>query len=114
MSCSSPRRPRPWRGYCKGWLAGAAMRSVLPVLEGMTQAGIDAGLSEADARRVAGQIVLGTAALALQTDLSFDKLKALTPVETVNEPAVAQLFREAARTAKEKMERAQEKLWGPT
>ncbi|RME43351.1 MAG: prephenate dehydrogenase/arogenate dehydrogenase family protein [Chloroflexi bacterium] len=96
--------------WCVG-LAGAAMRSVLPVLEGMTQAGVDAGLPEPDARRVAGQIVLGTAVLVLQTSLSFDKLKALTPVETVDEPAVAQLFREAAHTVKEKMDRAQAKLW---
>lgn len=95
--------------WCVG-LAGAAMRSVLPALEGMTQAGIEAGLSEADARRVAGQIVLGTAALALQTDLSFDKLKALTPMETVDEPAIAELFHAAARSAKERMDRAQAKL----
>ncbi|MFQ5341698.1 MAG: hypothetical protein ACE5F6_09160 [Anaerolineae bacterium] len=60
--------------------------------------------------RVAGQIVLGTAALALQTGLSFDKLKALTPVKTIDETAVSRLFRDAARTAKEKMDRAQEKL----
>lgn len=60
--------------------------------------------------RAAGQIVLGTAALALQTGLSFDKLKALTPVKTIDETAVSRLFRDAARTAKEKMDRAQEKL----
>ena len=66
---------------------------MLSVLEGMSQAGIDSGLSAADARRVAGQLLLGMAALALQTGLSSDKLKALTPVGTVDEPAVAQLFR---------------------
>ena len=96
--------------WCVG-LSGAAMRSVLPVLEGMTQAGLEAGLSESDARRVAAHVMLGTATLALKTDLKFDELKALTPMETVNEALVSQLFREAAHTAKEKMDTAQRKLW---
>lgn len=99
--------------WCVG-LAGAAMRSVLPVLEGMTQAGMDAGLSEADARRVAAQIMLGTAALALQTDLTFEELKAITPLETVDETSVSQSFRDAARVTKEKMDRLQCKLWEAT
>lgn len=52
--------------WCVG-LSGAAMRSLVPVLEGMTQAGVEAGLSERDARRVAAQVMLGTAVIALET-----------------------------------------------
>ena len=44
--------------WCVG-LSGAAMRSLLPTLEGMTHAGVEAGLSETDARRVAAQVMLG-------------------------------------------------------
>ena len=95
--------------WCVG-LSGAAMRSLLPVLEGMTQAGIEAGLSPADARRVAAQVMRGTAALALETELSFADLKALTPMQTVDETAVAQLFYDAASNAKEKMDTMQRKL----
>jgi pyrroline-5-carboxylate reductase len=91
-------------------LAGAAMRSVLPVLEGMTLAGIEAGLSPVEARRVAAQIFTGTAALLCRTELSFDQLKALTPMQTIDEQAVADIFVKAARQAKEKMDQAQTKL----
>lgn len=97
--------------WCVG-LSGAAMRSLLPVLEGMVQAGVEAGLSPGDARRVAAQVMRGTAALALETDASFADLKALTPMETVDEATVAQLFCEAARRAKETMEKLQSKLEG--
>jgi pyrroline-5-carboxylate reductase len=97
--------------WCVG-LAGAAMRSVLPVLEGMTQAGVEAGLSPEAARRVAAQAMLGTAALALQTDLSFDQIKSLTPMQTVDEAAVAELFRAAARQARDKIDQLQHKLEG--
>jgi len=96
--------------WCVG-LAGAAMRSVLPVLEGVAQAGVEAGLSAAEARRVAAQIMLGTAALALQTELSFDELKALTPMQTIDEMLVSRLFLDAARGAKEKIEGLEGKLW---
>ncbi len=96
--------------WCVG-LAGAAMRSVLPVLEGMTQAGIEAGLPAAEARRVAAQITLGTAALALQTGLGFDELKALTPMPTMDEGMVSQVFLDAARGAKEKIDQLERKLW---
>ena len=96
--------------WCVG-LAGAAMRSVLPVLEGMTQAGIEAGLAAAEARRVAAQIMLGTAALALQTELSFDELKALTPMPTMDEGMISKVFLDAARGAKEKTDQLERKLW---
>jgi pyrroline-5-carboxylate reductase len=95
--------------WCVG-LAGAAMRSVLPVLEGMAQAGVEAGLSPDAARRVAAQTMLGTAALALDTDLPFDQIKSLTPMQTVDEAAVADLFRSAARQARDKIDQLQSKL----
>jgi pyrroline-5-carboxylate reductase len=96
--------------WCVG-LTGAAMRSVLPALEGMTRAGVEAGFSESQSRRMAAQIMMGTAALALKTDLTFEQIKALTPMQTVDEAALAQLFFEAARVAQEKMVSAQRKLW---
>lgn len=91
-------------------LSGASMRSLLPVLEGMTQAGIDAGLQPETSRNVAAQVMLGTAALAAQTDLSFEQLKALTPMQTVDEALVARIFREAARAAKDKTDEVERRL----
>jgi pyrroline-5-carboxylate reductase len=96
--------------WCVG-LSGAVMRSLVPVLEGMTQAGVEAGLSENDARRIAAQVMLGTAALALETELSWEEIKGLTPMQTVDESAVAQLFVDAARGAKAKIDGLQRKLW---
>lgn len=96
--------------WCVG-LSGAAMRSLVPVLEGMTQAGVEAGLSERDARRVAAQVMLGTAVIALETNLSWEEIKGLTPMQTVDEPAVARLFVEAAYSAKAKVDGLQRKLW---
>ena len=95
--------------WCVG-LTGAAMRSLLPVLEGMTQASVEAGIEAGDARWLAARVMLGTAALALQTDLSFEELKALTPMEMVDEAELSSLFLEAMRAVKEKMDRAQSKL----
>ena len=95
--------------WCVG-LTGAAMRSLLPALEGMTQAGVEAGFSEEDARRMAAQVMFGTAGLVLERDLYFDEIKSLTPMETVDETAMQKLFAEAARAAKEKMDGLQRKL----
>lgn len=96
--------------WCVG-LSSAAMRSLVPVLEGMTQAGIEAGFAESDARRIAAQVMLGTASIALETDLSWEEIKSLTPMQTVDEVSVAQLFMEAARGAKTKIDELQGKLW---
>ena len=96
--------------WCVG-LSGAAMRSLMPALEGMTRAGVEAGFSEADSRRLAAQVMLGTAALALKTDLTFEQIKALTPMETVDEATLAQLFFNAAQAVQEKITSAQCKLW---
>jgi len=95
--------------WCVG-LTGAAMRSMLPALEGMTQAGVDAGFADEEARRLAAQVMLGTAALVLESGLSFNEIKALTPMQTVDEMVVSQIFAEAARAANEKTNRLQKKL----
>jgi pyrroline-5-carboxylate reductase len=80
------------------------MRGLIPVLEGMTQAGIEAGLSPANARRIAAKVMLGTAALVLETDLPFEQLKSLTPMQTVDEGVVTQLFYSAEQAAKQKVD----------
>jgi pyrroline-5-carboxylate reductase len=100
--------------WCVG-LSGAAMRSLLPALEGMAQAGIEAGLTPEASRRVAAQVMLGTAALVLETGLSLEQIKMLTPMQTVDEPVVAAQFLEAARAAQAKIDSNQRKLmeaWG--
>ena len=81
-------------------LTGASMRWLLPVLEGMTQAGVDAGLTLTDARWLAAKMMAGVAALALETDLSFAELKSLTSLQVVDEEALADIFRQAAHRAK--------------
>jgi pyrroline-5-carboxylate reductase len=96
--------------WCVG-LSGAAMRSLLPVLEGMTQAGFEAGLPPDEACQVAAQVMMGTAALVLQSGLSFEHIKGLTPMETVDDAALSRLFLDAAREAKEKIDHLEAKLW---
>ena len=93
-------------------LTAAAMRALLPVVEGMSQAGIDAGLSSSDARRIAAQVLHGTAELVMHTDMSFDELKALTPMQVVDEALVARLFRDAAHAAKDKADQNEHRLFG--
>jgi pyrroline-5-carboxylate reductase len=95
--------------WCVG-LTGAAMRSLMPALEGMTGAGVEAGFSAEDARHLAAQVMLGTAELVLESRLSFDEVKSLTPMQTVDEQGVAQIYLEAARAAKQKTEAAEGKL----
>jgi pyrroline-5-carboxylate reductase len=94
---------------CVG-LTGAAMRSLLPALEGLMQAGVEAGFSEKEARQMAARVMLGTGAMAATRDLSFDELKSLTPMDTLDEAAVRGIFLQAVRTAKEKIDRLQQKL----
>lgn len=95
--------------WCVG-LTGAAMRSLLPALEGMIQAGVEAGFTEKEARHMASRVMLGTAAMVATRDLSFDELKSLTPMETLDESAMREIFLEAARAAKVKMDCLQQKL----
>jgi pyrroline-5-carboxylate reductase len=95
--------------WCVG-LSGAAMRSLLPVLEGMIKAGVEAGLAEAEARQVAGQVMQGTASLVSNTELSIEQIKAMTPMQTLDEAMVASIYFESARSAKVKIDMLQEKL----
>jgi pyrroline-5-carboxylate reductase len=95
--------------WCVG-LSGAAMRSVLPAIEGLVRAGVEAGLAEKDARRVAAQVFLGTASMVKETSLSFAEIKALTPMETLDEALVEDLYYQSVVRAKEKMDRLQEKI----
>jgi len=91
-------------------LSGAAMRSLLPALQGLTKAGEEAGLSHPDARHLAAEVMLGTAALVLKTDLTFEQIKALTPMQTVDDDALVLLFLDAARSAQEKTKANEKKL----
>ena len=84
------------------------MRSLIPVIEGMINSGHKAGLSTKKARKIAAQVMLGTAELVEQLDeTSLADIKALTPMETVDEGQVAQIFEDAASGAKAKIDRLQ-------
>jgi pyrroline-5-carboxylate reductase len=90
--------------WCAG-LSGAAMRSLIPVIEGMIQAGLEAGLSTKKARKIAAQMMRGTADLVAQLDeTSLEDIKTLTPMETVDEGQVARIFKVAAAGAKAKID----------
>lgn len=95
--------------WCVG-LSGAAMRSVLPAIEGMIHAGLEAGLTEEDARMVAAQVVMGTAGLVKHTELPLAEIKTLTPMDTLDEGLIERLYYEAAVGAKNKIDRLQEKI----
>jgi pyrroline-5-carboxylate reductase len=85
-------------------LTGAAMRTVLPVLEGQVRAADEAGFAHREARRMAARVLQGTAALISDTTLSFDAIKSLTPMETLNETALSQMIFEAVLAAKRKID----------
>jgi len=91
-------------------LTGAAMRWLLPVLEGMTQAGLDAGLTAADARWLAAKMMAGVSALALETTRSFDEMKRLTAIQAADEDEIRRIFREAAHRAKAMAEALEQSL----
>ena len=89
-------------------LTGASMRFVLPVLEGLIKAGTEAGLTPEQARDTAAQVMLGTASLVMQSDLTIEEIKAMTPLVTVDEDVLKNMIFNAARTAKEKMDKIQD------
>lgn len=91
-------------------LSGAAIRSVLPTMEGMIRAGIDAGFSEEQARILVSQSFLGVAALVKEGKLPIQELKKLTPMETLTEPLVDQIFYDATAGANEKINALQQKI----
>ena len=49
----------------------------------------------------------GTASLVLQTGLTLEEIKAMTPLVTVDEDVLKNMIFNAARTAKEKMDKMQ-------
>ena len=91
--------------WCVG-LSGAAMRSILPVIQGLIRAGIEAGFDETDARLIAAQVVMGTAGLVKHTSLDLSQIKKLTPMETIDEDLVERLFVESVVNTKEKIQRS--------
>jgi pyrroline-5-carboxylate reductase len=91
-------------------LSGAAIRSVLPTMEGMVRAGIDAGFSEEQSRILVSQSFLGVAALVKEGKLPIQELKKLTPMETLTEPLVDQIFYDATAGANEKINALQQKI----
>ena len=56
--------------------------------------------------------IIGMSHLALQTELSFDQIKSLTPMQTIDEAAVAKMSRAAARQTRDKIDQLQHKLEG--
>jgi pyrroline-5-carboxylate reductase len=95
--------------WCVG-LSGAAMRSIFPAIEGLIKAGLEAGFSNEESRLIAAQVVTGAAELIKNTDLPIRELKALTPMETLDESQVEQIYYQAAAGAKEKIDRLQDKI----
>lgn len=93
-------------------LTGAALRTIFPVMDGMVRAGIEAGLSLDDSRRVAARIFNGVSALALETDLTMEQIHDLTPMQTLDEAAVSNLFLETARNTRQKVEATQASIVG--
>lgn len=89
--------------WCTG-LTGAAPRYVFAVLEALSEAGVEAGLGKDKAMRMAAQVVAGSGLAVLQSGLDIEELKALTPLQPLDEDAVKPLFRGAAETARQKME----------
>jgi len=59
---------------------------------------------------IATQVVTGAAELIKNTDLPIRELKALTPMETLDESQVEQIYYQAAAGAKEKIDRLQDKI----
>jgi len=97
--------------WCTG-LTGAAPRYVFAVIEALAEAGMDAGLSPSAATEVAAQVVAGSGLAVLQSGLDLEDLKALTPLQPLDEDAAKPLFRQAVETARRKMDEVWEGLSG--
>lgn len=91
-------------------LTAAGPTYLLPVIEALAEAGRERGLVAEEALAAAARLMLGTAALVLETGRSPGELKALTSLQTLREEEAKGLFVEAVRTACQRMERAQQKL----
>jgi len=73
-------------------LTGMGPTYVFPLLRALAEAGHDSGLDEATALRCATQMVLGTAAMVMETGRHPDDLRQLVPATTVDEEAVREMF----------------------
>ncbi len=86
------------------------MRVLLPALEGLIQAGVGAGISPGEARRMAARVSEGTAALLLETQMSLDEVRALTPMSLLDEEAMASMVRGAAERASASAQKGQDAI----
>jgi len=90
---------------CTG-LTGAAPRYIFAVIEALAEAAVAGGLSWEAGIRMATQVTAGSALAVLQSGLTLDELKALTPLQPLDEEASKPLFRQAVETAEKKMDAA--------
>ncbi|NOZ06648.1 MAG: NAD(P)-binding domain-containing protein [Chloroflexi bacterium] len=88
---------------CTG-LTGAAPRYIFAVIEALAEAAVAGGLSQEEGIRMATQVTAGSALAVLQSGLTLDELKALTPLQPLDEEASKPLFRQAVETAEKKMD----------
>jgi len=103
--------PDALMNLCVG-LTGAAPTYIFPIIDALAEAGVAGGLSLNDARRIAAQVVMGSAAMVLETNEAPTDLKALTPLQPLREAETKALFREAVESARTQMEAVQAKLSG--
>lgn len=68
------------------------------------------GLEHSEARRIAGGVVFGSAAMVLETGQSPAELKALRPLQPLPEAEAKALFREAIESAHSQIDALQAKL----
>ena len=94
---------------CVG-LSGAAPTYIFPIIDALTEAGVAGGLPLTNARHIASQVVLGSAAMVLETGETPTELKALTPLRPLREADAKALFREAVESAHTQMDTLQAKL----
>lgn len=95
--------------WCVG-LSGAAMRSILPMIEGLVRAGAEAGFTEEEARFMAARVVSGTGNLVAQSKLSLTEIKDLTPMQTLDEVLLEGLAYQTVIDSKRKIDQLQKKI----
>ncbi len=85
---------------------------IFPIIDALADAGVAGGLALGEARRIAAQVVFGSAAMVLETGEAPASLKALTPLQPLREADAKALFREAVESARTQMDAWQTKLSG--
>lgn len=101
--------PDALMNLCVG-LTGAAPIYIFPIIDALADAGVAGGLPLEDARRLAAQVVLGSAMFVLETGESPEALKALTPLQPLREAEARAVFHEAVEAARTQMDALQVKL----